>query len=64
LKANVSLRDVVVANPNYVRFTDLFNTGAALENRRSPGGGGPEPALEQAQRLENATQWMRVRFES
>ena len=64
VKANVSLRDVVVANANYVRFTDLFNTGAALENRRSPGGGGPEPALEQAQRLENATQRMRVRFES
>src|ERR1035438_5226064 len=38
------LADVVAANPDFERFTDLFKPGASLARRRSPGSSGPESA--------------------
>ena len=66
VSTGVSLRDVVAASERYARFTELFEIGAALRQRRSPGGSGPVPAIEQAQRLHGVIEQLtkRLRDES
>jgi len=44
-------RDVVAASLTHQRFDHLFDDGAALERRRSPGASGPASRRAQAQRL-------------
>jgi argininosuccinate lyase len=66
VSTGVSLRDVVAASERYARFIELFEIGAALRQRRSPGGSGPVPAIEQAQRLHGVIEQLtkRLRDES
>lgn len=52
IKRGVSLREVVEANEEFVRFSHLFNEGAALSRRSSPGGSGTLPATVQEERLQ------------
>jgi len=49
-----SLADVVGDEPSTSRFAELFDEGAALGRRRSPGGAGPLAAPGQATRLREA----------
>lgn len=51
VRENRSLVDVLADDPQYAGFSDLFERGAALVNRRSPGSSGPTAAGEQAVRL-------------
>jgi argininosuccinate lyase len=46
-----SLAAVVSQDPTMVRFEPLFEVGAALKRRRSPGAAGPDSSADQAQRL-------------
>jgi argininosuccinate lyase len=62
VSTGVSLRDVVAASERYARFTELFEIGAALRQRRSPGGSGPVPAIEQAQRLHGVIEQLTKRL--
>ncbi len=64
VSSHVSLRDVVEANERYARFVNLFETGTALQQRRSPGGSGPIAAPEQARRLHDAVEQLTRRLES
>jgi argininosuccinate lyase len=52
VRERVSLAEVVAANERYSRFIPLFEKGAALDGRRSPGASGPEASSEQFRRLE------------
>ncbi|HEY5103964.1 MAG TPA: argininosuccinate lyase [Acidimicrobiales bacterium] len=48
---NRSLGVVVAEDPNVARFAPLFEVGASLARRRSPGASGPLSGADQAQRL-------------
>ena len=47
----LSLLDAVKRSEEYSGFVDLFESGAALAARRSPGGAGPEARAAQSERL-------------
>ena len=49
------LAEVVRNEPDGARFADLFEPGAALTRRRSPGAAGPASAPDQSRRLREAT---------
>ncbi|HVA53489.1 MAG TPA: argininosuccinate lyase [Acidimicrobiales bacterium] len=49
--SNRPLRDVVAVTPDLERYNHLFDDGAALRRRRSPGASGPVARADQAQRL-------------
>ena len=49
-----SLAEVVSADANLSRFSELFAPGAALGRRRSPGASGPDAAPAQRQQLDDA----------
>ena len=51
VRAGRSLREVVAETPEYERFVGLFEPGAALRRRRSPGAAGPESAGRQDELL-------------
>ena len=55
------LADVVAANPDFERFTDLFEPGVSLARRRSPGSSGPEGAGLQLHRLKSVRESLGVR---
>jgi argininosuccinate lyase len=57
-----ALADVVAHEPTMVTYAELFERGAALENRRSPGSSGPAAASEQAERLAERLATLRVRL--
>lgn len=50
----VSFADVVLGDPSCAHFADLFEPGAALARRRSPGASGPGTAVVQAARIRTA----------
>jgi len=56
LATKKSLRDVVAESPRFERFVPLFEEGAALARRRSPGASGPEASADQLARLRRACQ--------
>jgi argininosuccinate lyase len=51
LSSGRRLREVVASDPDAARFEGLFEPGASLARRRSPGASGPAAAHEEAQRL-------------
>ena len=51
VSSGVPLGDVIANDPEYARFAGLFQTGAALERRRSPGASGPRSAKAQTERM-------------
>jgi len=57
-----TLAAVVAQDPSVARFGPLFESGAALERRRSPGASGPRSSAAQAQRLRVAVQEMNERL--
>jgi len=62
--SGTSLLDVVGAHHDLARFIDLFRTGAALQQRRSPGASGPAAAPQQAERLNSSLAALRERLNS
>jgi argininosuccinate lyase len=52
----VPFAEVVLSDPAYGSFAELFGPGASLERRRSPGASGPVAAMNQASRLDAARQ--------
>lgn len=57
-----SLREVVGASEEVAHLTHLFEPGASLRQRRSPGASGPEAAPEQRRRLDEARAHLGARF--
>ena len=55
------LFDVVMEDANLSAYAELFERGAALSNRRSPGSSGPSAAPEQAARLSARLTSLRAR---
>ena len=53
--------DVVAANPDFERFTDLFKPGVSLARRRSPGSSGAESAGVQLHRLKSVRESLGIR---
>jgi argininosuccinate lyase len=64
IERGVTLREVVEADEDFVRFAHLFNEGAALTRRTSPGGSGPVPARRQQERLQEKIAQLIDRLES
>jgi argininosuccinate lyase len=60
--SNRSLREVVNATPLFAHFDSLFEQGAALNRRRSPGGSGPLSSGRQAEALSVAIAEQRARI--
>jgi argininosuccinate lyase len=60
--SNRSLREVVNATPSFAHFDSLFEQGAALNRRRSPGGSGPLSSGRQAEALSVAIAEQRARI--
>jgi argininosuccinate lyase len=56
IAASRPLAAVVADDPSVARFAPLFEPGAALERRRSPGASGPGSSADQVQRLRAAVQ--------
>ncbi|HVB18692.1 MAG TPA: argininosuccinate lyase [Acidimicrobiales bacterium] len=56
------LRQVVAEDAALARFDGLFELGAALTNRSSPGAAGPAAAPRQRERLEAALEGLRARL--
>jgi argininosuccinate lyase len=62
VESHRSLREVVSATPTYERFDSLFEQGAALRRRRSPGASGPSSAEAQASVLATTIAEMKDRL--
>jgi len=56
------LADVVAAEPAMADYASLFDRGAALQGRRSPGASGPLAADEQSRRLNERIATLRARL--
>ena len=58
-----SLRDLVRSTPTTERFVVLFDPGAALQRRTSPGAAGPQARAEQSLLLKSAIAEAKARLE-
>lgn len=56
------LSEIVGTDPELVRFAPLFEEGASLRNRSSPGASGPRAASEQRRRLDDELARLRQEF--
>lgn len=59
---NVPFSTIVVAEPEFSEFAELFTPGAALARRRSPGASGPSAAAVQADRIRAARELVLARL--
>jgi argininosuccinate lyase len=62
VRENKSLADVVAEDPMLQHYGDLFERGAALANRRSPGASGPTASAGQSARLQERITALRARL--
>ena len=63
IATGTSLRDLVTSAPSTERFGVLFESGAALQRRTSPGAGGPHASAQQSALLKAAIAEAKARLE-